>query len=292
MNELQRYSDFYQTGPYSAVEQTHCEAGSLKINMFMALDRPAGSFREPGVASASLQLAVSGRGPCSLDLGAGRINAGIKPGCWVIGPAEQECHYNLTGDLDLLVFELPIDLMRQLSEHNDACFDFGALHSKLSDDILVENLAKSIWQESQISNQPSTLWIDSALLTLAGRLLTLGDKAVDVFTGGLATWQIRRATEMLESDLGRNITLSDLASEVGLSPFHFSRAFKQSVGVPPHRYRTKLRVETACRLLETTDAPITDIAFQVSYESSQALARIFVQEMGITPSQWRRERRR
>lgn len=92
--------------------------------------------------------------------------------------------------------------------------------------------------------------------------------------------------------LAENISLSDIAHEVGLSPFHFSRAFKQSLGAPPHRYRTRLRLDKACELLETTNAPVTEIALSVGYESSQALARIFARDLGVTPTQWRRERRR
>jgi AraC family transcriptional regulator len=64
--------------------------------------------------------------------------------------------------------------------------------------------------------------------------------------------------------------------------------FKQSVGVPPRIYLTRLRVEKACELLEQTDLPITAIALEVGYSSNQVLARVFLKHMRLSPSDYRR----
>jgi AraC family transcriptional regulator len=96
----------------------------------------------------------------------------------------------------------------------------------------------------------------------------------------------------LQECLHDNLSLADLSSEVGLSPFHFSRMFKRSFGLAPHRYLIRLRVERACELLESTGLSVTEIALDVGYESSQSLARVFGTEMGMSPAAWRRERRR
>jgi AraC family transcriptional regulator len=88
--------------------------------------------------------------------------------------------------------------------------------------------------------------------------------------------------------LSEDVSLDELAAEVRLSPFHFARMFKQSVGVPPRVHLTHLRLERACELLEMTDLPITEIASEVGYSSNQALARIFVKHRQMTPSDYRR----
>src|SRR5262249_26290988 len=54
--------------------------------------------------------------------------------------------------------------------------------------------------------------------------------------GGLAGWQLRRAVELMEADLARGPSLHRLADEVGLSASHFCTAFRQSTGLPPHKY--------------------------------------------------------
>jgi AraC family transcriptional regulator len=64
--------------------------------------------------------------------------------------------------------------------------------------------------------------------------------------------------------------------------------FKQSLGVPPRVYLTKLRMEKACELLERTDLPITEIAFEVGYSSNQVLARVFIKHQQMSPTDYRR----
>lgn len=106
--------------------------------------------------------------------------------------------------------------------------------------------------------------------------------------GGLSAWQIKRVVERLRDKIDDDVTLTELADLVGLSRFHFARSFKESVGVPPHRYHRLLRVERACELLTDSRMSILEIALSVGYESPQAMTRIFRKELGVTPSAYRR----
>jgi AraC-like DNA-binding protein len=109
--------------------------------------------------------------------------------------------------------------------------------------------------------------------------------------GGLAPWQLRNVLARMRADLDRDIGLADIAAEARLSPFHFARAFKASIGVPPHRYLVQLRLERARGLLETTDLPVTDIAARIGYDDPGYLARLFRKSFGTTPADYRRVRR-
>lgn len=106
--------------------------------------------------------------------------------------------------------------------------------------------------------------------------------------GGLSPWTARRCTELMRARLSEGISLDELAAEARLSSFHFARMFKQSIGVPPRVYLTRLRVERACELLETTDLPITQIALEVGYSSNQVLARVFHKHQRMSPTDYRR----
>nr|WP_230980500.1 AraC family transcriptional regulator [Oryzicola mucosus] len=64
--------------------------------------------------------------------------------------------------------------------------------------------------------------------------------------------------------------------------------FKQSVGVPPRVYLTRLRMERTCELLETTDMSVTEIAQEVGYSSNQVLARVFIKHQRMSPTDYRR----
>jgi AraC family transcriptional regulator len=92
----------------------------------------------------------------------------------------------------------------------------------------------------------------------------------------------------MHANIAEDISLEDLAAEAQLSQFHFARMFKQSVGVPPRVYLTRIRMEKACELLEKTDLPVTQIALEVGYASNQAFARVFLKERKMTPTAYRR----
>ena len=109
--------------------------------------------------------------------------------------------------------------------------------------------------------------------------------------GGLAPWAERRCRALIQARLAEDICLDELAAEAGLSLFHFARMFKQSVGMPPRVYLTRLRLEKACELLRQTELSVTDVAQEVGYSSSQVLARVFIKHRGVSPSAYRRAMR-
>jgi len=84
------------------------------------------------------------------------------------------------------------------------------------------------------------------------------------------------------------MTISDLAREVGLSRAHFARAFKISMGVPPHHYVTACRVTRAKELLSKTDQPLADIALEVGFSSQAHFTNRFREYVELTPRQYRR----
>lgn len=106
--------------------------------------------------------------------------------------------------------------------------------------------------------------------------------------GGLADWQKKRIADYIEAQLDARITIADMAELVRLSPFHFSRAFKQSFGMPPHRYHMMRRVETAKNLLGGTATPVTEIALQLGFSEASSLSAGFRRMTGVSPSEYRR----
>jgi AraC family transcriptional regulator len=135
---------------------------------------------------------------------------------------------------------------------------------------------------------PSRLLAQAAGCEILAELYRLGGAPFTPTKGGLAPWAQRRCLELIRARLSEDISLDELAAEAQLSPFHFARMFKQSVGVPPRVYLTRLRVERACELLEMTDLPVTEIAHEVGYSSNQVLARVFVKHRHMSPSDYRR----
>jgi AraC family transcriptional regulator len=106
--------------------------------------------------------------------------------------------------------------------------------------------------------------------------------------GGLAGWQQRKLTDYVEDRLAEPITLADLAGIAQLSPFHFARAFKQSFGLPPHRYHMGRRIERAKTLLENPARSVTEIAAVTGFAETSSFTAAFRRSVGMTPTDYRR----
>lgn len=108
-----------------------------------------------------------------------------------------------------------------------------------------------------------------------------------VYEGGLPKRQLWQIVDYIEEHLSRNIGLADLAHLLDISQFHFSRLFKQSVGISPYQYLLQQRIERAKRLLKQTDQPITDIALLCGFNSHSHLSKRFRQATSTTPRAYR-----
>jgi AraC-like DNA-binding protein len=100
-----------------------------------------------------------------------------------------------------------------------------------------------------------------------------------------------RARDYLAAYYADGVKLRDAASEACLSPFHFNRLFVRAFGETPHEFVTRRRIEEAKRLLLAGDQRITDICFDVGYESLGSFSTRFHSLTGISPAAFRREAR-
>jgi len=109
--------------------------------------------------------------------------------------------------------------------------------------------------------------------------------------GSLAPWQERRAKEILSANLDGNVSLAALARECGLSLSYFTRAFRQSTGVPPHRWLLRHRVKKANDLLQNSTMSLTDIAMACGFADQSHFTRVFTAASGRSPGATRRMQR-
>ena len=93
--------------------------------------------------------------------------------------------------------------------------------------------------------------------------------------GGLPPRALRRVREYIEDHLEETISIEALAGIVGLSMYHFARAFKQSEGLTPHDYLVRCRVRRAQDLLASTDLPLSEIALASGFSDQSHCARRF-----------------
>ncbi|MDB5976985.1 MAG: hypothetical protein JWR07_3745, partial [Nevskia sp.] len=109
--------------------------------------------------------------------------------------------------------------------------------------------------------------------------------------GGLPPGILRSLDQYIRNNLERTLPVEALAAVAGLSPTHFARAFKNSVGVAPHHYLTQQRVEKAAQLLAGSEHSMAEIAQAVGFSDQSHLSRCFTRLTGTTPSAYRHARR-
>lgn len=117
----------------------------------------------------------------------------------------------------------------------------------------------------------------------------LGSKAAPRPKGQLGLPALARVIDKIESDVAQNLTLDELASEAGLSPFHFARAFRTTTGLPPHRYVTARRMDFAKNRILNTRLPVAEIAASIGFENLHHFRRQFRAEFGVLPGDMRGE---
>jgi AraC family transcriptional regulator len=162
-------------------------------------------------------------------------------------------------------------------------------------DTVLKNFAMALLPALATPDQTNKLFADHAARAVTAHLAkTYG--AIQFRPrydrGGLAPWQERRAKEMLRENLSGDLSLSQLASACRLSAGHFSRAFKQTVGYPPHQWLLHQRVERAKQLILNTDDPLCAIALDTGFADQSHFTRVFSQHVKASPAAWRRDQGR
>lgn len=155
----------------------------------------------------------------------------------------------------------------------------------------IESIAMMLLAELQQENLGSRLYIDSLTNILAIHLLRQFSHTKDrltIYEGGLPDRQLRQVVDYIHDNLHQDIKLVDLAQLLGISQFHFSHLFKQSIGTSPYQYLLQQRVERAKQLLKQfEERSIMDIALTCGFNSHSHLSKQFRQLTGMTPKAYR-----
>jgi AraC family transcriptional regulator len=106
-------------------------------------------------------------------------------------------------------------------------------------------------------------------------------------SGGLSAERLQRVRDYVEAHLDGELSLTVLADIACLSPYHFSRSFKEAAGVGPQRYVIQRRVERAKRLMRQTRQPLTLIALEAGFADQSHFTIAFRREIGVTPGRFR-----
>jgi AraC family transcriptional regulator len=149
---------------------------------------------------------------------------------------------------------------------------------------LIENAAASF----ELDRNASREYLFRAFSLLRAQARRGTHRAAVMVRGRLATWQVQRVIDHVDANLAGRLEARDLPPLVNLSTSHFFRAFKISVGMPPHEYITQRRIDRVLNMLRTTSVPLLQIAVDCGLRDQSHLCRVFRRVVGQSPNEWRR----
>lgn len=100
---------------------------------------------------------------------------------------------------------------------------------------------------------------------------------------------IRRAQEYIDNHFQKDISLDDISRELDISPYYFSKLFKEETGENFVEYVTARRISKAKSLLKEADKSIKEICMEVGYSDPNYFSRIFKKYQGVTPTEYKEQ---
>ena len=218
------------------------------------------------------------------------------PGQVTLTPAGQPVRRILKGRPDVVLLHLAPELLRDVAEEI-----YGpegntvALVPRLAvPDQTADQIVRLLLAEAETPGSTSPLMTETLGRALVIHLLrfhsNLSAERLEAVPSQPAP-RIRRVIEQMRSCIENDLSLSQLAVTSGLSPSQLVRAFRSAMGVPPHQFLRRLRIEKARGLLEQTDLPVIEIALSCGFGQPSHFATSFREATGLSPRAWRQARR-
>jgi AraC family transcriptional regulator len=159
-------------------------------------------------------------------------------------------------------------------------------------DVRLAALVKAVNAERMAGFPSGRLFLDSVEQAIAATLVdAFAGQSRDMrpLRGGLGAARVRTIQELVYAKLEDELTLTEMAQSVELSPAHFSRMFRKSTGETPHQFVLRTRIERAKEMLRAPDARVLDVAVACGFKTQQHFARVFRHVCGTSPTEYRLE---
>jgi AraC family transcriptional regulator len=214
-----------------------------------------------------------------------------RPGVVTVIPAGSTSRWDIHQPMSVVQLYLPQATLERISDEADEVAPGDLLERTAYPDPTTSRLLMSAADFLGGRGILDAIFRQQVTDLLATRLLAAHTGSSTMFQptrGGLSPTALRRAIERLHSDDDSDVSLAALASDAGLSRFHFCRAFKDSTGLSPHAWLRQQRLDQAMKMLRDTDASVVSVAAALGYSSQSAFALAFRKLTSETPSDWRR----
>jgi len=162
-------------------------------------------------------------------------------------------------------------------------------HSCGVQDELINQIGLSVLSEMTSPTAAGRMLVETSSLLLAARLAHshLETELIRPSRHRLDDGRLGRVLAYVEEHLAEDISVADLANVACLSIFHFTRVFAATMGMPPHRYVSQRRLESAKAMIAAGHASLAEIAHSCLFSSQSSFTRAFGRATGMTPAEYR-----
>ena len=212
-------------------------------------------------------------------------------------PGNSEFSINLGQPLDTLHVYIRAAVIEQVAHEMgvNTTRGFRILPQLICADRILEAMMETVFEALDNHGTRGAVNIDYVARAIAAHLVqnysthSHGEMRPDGHAASGLSDNLTRAIRFMEKNIDCSIQLEDIAEVVNWSASHLAREFRTHIGLPPHRYLIKLRVDKARDLLETSDLPIAEIAFECGFTHQEHLTRHFRRMCQSTPAAHRRD---
>lgn len=191
------------------------------------------------------------------------------------------------GPTEYLGINLSPALMRLAADEMGVNLDCFSLPPQMElRDSKIEHIALALRAELEVEDPYDRIYAEGLGLSLATHLLRrYGRKHGNGVKRGLTNAQLQNVRDYIHEHLVSDLSLAEIALVTGIGASHFKVLFKQSMGLPVHKYVIKCRVEYAMRLLTKKNASLSDVASLAGFCDQSHMARCMRRFMGLTPAE-------
>ncbi|MCT7374010.1 helix-turn-helix transcriptional regulator [Chelativorans salis] len=218
----------------------------------------------------------------------------VGPGVVSVLTRAEESHWRWNEPLEAIHVYLPYNVLAgvaaEVFERDIA--DIELLDVLGADDTVLTETANSLATESRVGGLGGRLYVEALRCQICVHIIrTYATVAFREHRscGGLSQAQRRMIIEFIEENIGRNISLAELAGLLQLSVFHFSRKFRREFGCPPYAYVIQQRLEYAKRQLRRGNVPLKVVAANSGFADQSHMTRLFRRVLNVTPGEYRNE---
>lgn len=192
-------------------------------------------------------------------------------------PSDLESDWLVDGELDVVTLTLPLAIRDQ-----EMVRDIRFAYADTLAIALIRQMLASLYEPQSAERDQ---YIDLLMATFVAHLKRSDTQLTDAIPRTVSSaHRLHHILNMIREHPEQEFSLDCLAAEINLSPTHFCRMFREAIGITPHQFILKCRLQRAEHLLQNSDLSISSIAEASGFNSQSHFTRLFMKKMGKNPS--------